>query len=287
LTGVSCATRYGLSRKSGRRHGRALRFFHYIEEEHEKVPFDWKEFLRDLFLGYRLPLFIPSVFAEEQELVVERAELRTRRMESMMMSILAHALIVSIVILLIHARVEPLPGQEEKIVFVNQPVYFPFESTGPEVEEGVAAAKASRHRRQRAGCRTPRAFNSSRPIRTTLRFLCRRRTCWPPLERPDADRHSAGSVVAYRRHFGPAELFQVFGSGLRRRNRHRARDRSRVGNGPRRRSGQRRRYGGGSGGGSVPAWALRNRRRVKAPVAIYMPLPAYTEEARKSARKES
>ena len=46
--------------------------FHYVEEE-PKVPFNWKEFIKDLFSGLKNPLFIPSVFSDPEGLAVEHA----------------------------------------------------------------------------------------------------------------------------------------------------------------------------------------------------------------------
>ena len=46
--------------------------FSYVKEE-KKEPINWKDFIQDLFTSFRSPLFIPSVFADPEGLVVERA----------------------------------------------------------------------------------------------------------------------------------------------------------------------------------------------------------------------
>src|SRR5512144_1866105 len=88
--------------------------FHYIEEE-EKQPFSWKEFVKDIFTSGRLPLFIPSVFVDTEELALERAQMRTRRMESGMLSIVVHLALIGFFIFIV--RITPAAAPQDNMVF--------------------------------------------------------------------------------------------------------------------------------------------------------------------------
>jgi protein TonB len=104
--------------------------FHYIEEE-PKTPFSWKEFFRDLFTGFKNPLFITSVFSDPEGLLQEQAYGRTRKIEAGSLSVFAHILVAGIVIFALsqHGQVDL---QNENIVFIDNPIYVPFEGDGLE-----------------------------------------------------------------------------------------------------------------------------------------------------------
>jgi len=106
--------------------------FHYVEEE-PKEPFNWKEFSRDLFFGFKSPLFIPSVFSDPEGLMAEEAQGRTRRIEAGSVSILVHVCLVGLAFLVMINSGLPEP-QMEKVVFIENrtPVYIPEEGDGRE-----------------------------------------------------------------------------------------------------------------------------------------------------------
>jgi hypothetical protein len=107
--------------------------FHYLEPE-QKTPFSWKEFLGDLFTGFRNPIFIPSVFSKPDEWVLERAQGRTRKMEAGTLSIFAHGLVIGLLLLVMHEAEQPASTSNENVVFINNPIALPYE--GSDGQEG-------------------------------------------------------------------------------------------------------------------------------------------------------
>lgn len=106
--------------------------FHYIEEE-PKEPFSWKEFFSDFFSISKNPLFIPSVFSDTEDLLVERAKGRTRRIEAGSVSILAHLCFFGLMVLLLTHTEQPVPPLENVVFIENRtPVILPDEGDGRE-----------------------------------------------------------------------------------------------------------------------------------------------------------
>ena len=146
--------------------------FHYIEEE-PKTPFSWKEFLHDLFTGFKNPLFIPSVFSDPEGLLQEQAYGRTRKMEAGSLSVFAHILIAGIVLFALNHHGQP-ELQNENVVFIDNPIYVPFEArpgSAPRRATARTAAAAAETRccpRNQAEClnRLPAIWLS--PIPPTL-----------------------------------------------------------------------------------------------------------------------
>lgn len=106
--------------------------FHYIEQE-PKEPFNWKEFFRDLFTGFKNPLYIPSMFSDPAGLLEERAQGRTRRIESVAISVLVHVCLFGLAVYLMNPGNRPVP-ELEKVVFIENrtPVFIPDEGMGRE-----------------------------------------------------------------------------------------------------------------------------------------------------------
>ncbi len=113
--------------------------FHYIEDQ-PKTPFSWKEFFKDSFTGFKNPIFIPSVFSDPEELALERAQGRTRKMESWMLSAFMHLMIVVVALLLIN-QAKNAAATKENIVYVSSPIYSPYEGTGDEGGGGGGGGK--------------------------------------------------------------------------------------------------------------------------------------------------
>jgi TonB family protein len=106
--------------------------FHYVEEE-PKEPFSWKEFFRDLFTGFKNPLFISSVFSDPEALLEEQSQGRTRRLEARSVSVLVHVCILGLGLWL--ATHSAVPDEQlEKVVFIENrtPVFIPDEGDGRE-----------------------------------------------------------------------------------------------------------------------------------------------------------
>ena len=105
--------------------------FHYIEEE-PKEPFSWKEFFRDTFTGFKNPLFIPSVFSDPDELMVEKARGRTRMIEARSLSVFGHILVFGIVFMIMNHQGNSVPPLDPGVVFIDSkaPVFIPQKGTG-------------------------------------------------------------------------------------------------------------------------------------------------------------
>lgn len=98
--------------------------FHYIRDASPGKPFVWKEFFRDILTGARCPSFIPSILDGSGGVLVDRNQLRTRRIESAAASILAHASVLLIAILLLRHGIQSMPPVEGPKNVVN--IAFPF-----------------------------------------------------------------------------------------------------------------------------------------------------------------
>ncbi len=97
--------------------------FHYIRDERVE-PFHWKNFIGEIIGSFRSPLFIPSVFGDPDEFLIGRDQLRTRRMEAGLFSILVHASILLLAVLLIHNGTGTTPIKETP-VFLNTSFFLP------------------------------------------------------------------------------------------------------------------------------------------------------------------
>ena len=257
--------------------------FHYVEDASEKTPFDWRDFLKDLLYSFRNPLLITSMFGDPQELVVERAQHRTRRMEAGMISIFTHVALIFLVIFLIHKKPEAL-NPNDNVVFVNPPIYLPFESTGPDGGGGGGGGK---------GEKAPPATGRM-PDTTTVQMvppdpedpkilapaenlLASAPSVQMPIDIPQDQSLAIGDMTAPpngSRSSGPGiggGIGTGRGTGVG------------SGTGPGYGPGEGGGMGGGRGGGigsGVGPYVVGGG--VKAPIAILQPLPAYTEEARKA-----
>jgi len=256
--------------------------FHYVEEETEKTPFDWRDFLRDLLYSFRAPLFIPSVFQDQEELVLERAQGRTRRVEAGMMSICAHVLLVFVIIFLVHKAADT-SAQSDNVVFVNPPVYLPFESTGPDGGGGGGGGKGEKE--PPATGRMPDTSRvqmvppdpeNPKVLVPAEDLLAQAPTVQMPIDIPQDQSLPIGDMAPPNgsRSSGPG-LGGGIGTGRG----------TGVGSGigPGYGPGEGGGMGGGRGGGigsGVGPYVVGGG--VKAPIPIVQPLPAYTEEARKA-----
>jgi protein TonB len=256
--------------------------FHYVEEE-PKQPFNWKEFFSDFFTGYQNPLFIPSVFANPEELALERAHGRTRKMEAGMLSVFVHLAMVALVFLLVHEVQEPLPPTDN-VVFVNNPIISPYEGDGREGGGGGGGGKNQPEppATGRMPATTPVQMippdpENPKPLLPAEDLLAEVASVQMPIDIPQDQSLPIGDITAppnYSRSSGPGSGGGIgtgrgtgIGSGTG------------AGVGP----GSGGGMGGGSGGGigsGVGPYVAGNG--VKPPEVLYKPLPYYTEEARKA-----
>ena len=258
--------------------------FHYVDEASlKKEPINWKELLQDIFTGFRSPLFIPSVFADQEGLVAERAQLRTRRVESGMLSLFVHAGIALIAVLLVRYQ-GAAADQKDSVVFVNNPVYLPFEGDGRDGGGGGGGGKGEqappatgRMPEQTRVQMVPPDPEDPRPLIPAEDLMASAPSVQMPIDIPQDMSLPIGDIFAppnSSRSSGPGiggGIGTGRGTGVG------------SGTGPGVGPGSGGGMGGGSGGGigsGVGPYVVGGG--VKAPVAIYQPLPIYTEEARKA-----
>lgn len=257
--------------------------FHYTEEE-QKTPFSWKEFLKDLLTGFRNPVFIPSVFSSPDGWAAERAQGRTRKMESEMLSVFVHVLIIGLLILVVQQHDEPIE-ENENIVFVNPPVYSPYEGTddregggggGGGKNQPLPPATGRMPEQVRAQMVPPDPDNP-RPLMPVDDLLNEEATVQMPIDIPQDMSLPIGDISAppnYSTSSGPGSgggIGTGRGSGVG------------PGSGPGVGPGSGGGMGGGSGGGigsGVGPYVAGGS--VRPPVVLYEAKPYYTEEARKA-----
>ncbi len=256
--------------------------FHYIEEE-PKTPFSWKEFFVDLFTSFRNPIFIPSVFSDPEGLALERAQGRTRRMEAGMLSLFVHAAIVLLGFFLVQIQEEPLPANDE-VVFINNPIVSPFEGDGLDGGGGGGGGKnqpeppaAGQMPETTRVQMIPPSPEDPKPLMPVEDLLTQVASVQMPIDIPRDQFLPIGDIVAppnNSRSSGPGS-----GGGIGTGRGTGVGEGTGAGVGP----GSGGGMGGGSGGGigsGVGPYVVGNG--VTHPVALYQPLPHYTEEARKA-----
>jgi len=258
--------------------------FHYIEEE-PKEPFYWKEFFLDLFTGFKNPLFIPSVFSDQEGLMVEQARGRTRRIEAGSISAFAHILVLGFIVFALSHNGQP-DLQEDNIVFIDTPIYVPYEGDG---QEGGGGGGGGREEQLLpASGRMPEPVSAEmivpdpdnpRPLLPADDLLAQVRVEMP-IDIPQDTSLSIGDVFAPPNNstsFGPGR-----GGGIGTGSGRGVGSGTGAGVGP----GDGGGMGGGSGGGIGAGEGVHVMGGgAKFPVILRQPKPPYTEEAR-NARAE-
>jgi protein TonB len=255
--------------------------FHYTEQE-EKAPFSWKEFWGDLLTGFRNPLFIPSVFSSPEGWAAERSQGRTRKMESEMISVFVHALIIGLLVLVIQQRDEPIDNKEN-IVFVSPPVYLPFEGDGRDGGGGGGGGKnqpmppaTGRMPEQVRAQMVPPDLNDPQPL-MPVDDLLDQVSVEMPIDIPQDMSLPIGDISAppnYSASSGPGS-----GGGIGTGRGTGVGPGSGAGVGPGSGGGMGGGSGGGIGSGVGPYVAGGS---VRPPVLLYEAKPYYTEEARRA-----
>jgi TonB family protein len=252
-------------------------------EQETRTPFSWKEFWVDLFASFRNPLFIPSVFANPEELALERAQGRTRKEEAWLLSILTHGAVVLLIFLMVRVVEKPAP-KNENVVFVNNPIVSPFEGDGRDGGGGGGGGK-----NQPAPPATGRMPETTRvqmippdpenpkPLMPAEDLMAQVPSVQMPIDIPQDQSLPIGDITAPPNHSmssGPGS-----GGGIGTGRGTGVGSGTGAGVGP----GSGGGMGGGSGGGigsGVGPYVVGNG--VKPPEILAKPLPNYTEEARKA-----
>ena len=86
----------------------------------------WKQFFIAIFTSVGAVGFIPSVFADQEELAAARAKGRTRNMESIVVSVFLH-IAVFLAIFFISRLPSSSAINPDDVVFVNNPIFLPYE----------------------------------------------------------------------------------------------------------------------------------------------------------------
>jgi len=257
--------------------------FHAGELAGRKEPFNLKEFVRDLFTSTRAPQFIPSVFSDPEELLQERSQMRTKRMEAGALSVFLHIAIAALLVFMITNAPEPVQRLDD-VIMVTNPVYLPFGGDGRDGGGGGGGGKG-----EQAPPATGRMPETARfqlvapdptdpvPLAPAEDLMTSAATVVMPIDIPQDQSLPIGDITAppnYSRSSGPGTgggIGTGVGTGVG------------SGRGPGVGPGSGGGMGGGSGGGigsGIGPYVAGNG--VTAPVAIIQPLPAYTEEARKA-----
>lgn len=257
--------------------------FEYFDNQENKAPTNWKEVFQDLIHDYKNALMIPSLWSDEGELVEQRAELRTRRIESLVAAIMVHVLIVGFLVYMAIRKVDP-PPQKEDVVFINTPMNLPFEGNGPNGGGGGGGGRNEK---------TPPSFGrmpdtarfqfmppdpgQPKPLMPSESPLDQRATVQMPIDFPTNSNLPIGDMSgppSDRASAGPGSgggIGTGSGTGIG------------PGKGPGYGPGEGGGMGGGRGGGigdGVGPYVVGNG--VSEPEVLYKPLPPYTEEARKA-----
>ena len=85
-------------------------------------PFSWKEFAGGLLTSFRSPVFIPSVFGDSGGLLMDRRQVHTRRMEAALLSIIVHASIILLAVLMVRGRSVTLTPRETTVI-IGAPLF--------------------------------------------------------------------------------------------------------------------------------------------------------------------
>ncbi len=260
--------------------------FNYLEKPAEASHLEWKGLLKDLFTGYRFALWIPSLWADQKELMEASAQLRTRKMEAGMASLAIHAAIATITVLsaLTTPTVSEMPPKETT-VFISTPMHRPALASSQE-GGGGGGGGGKRELVLPSGGRLPDAAgiqlmppdpDMPKPLVPPDEPLDLRRSVQIPIDLPADASLPIGDITAPLGNipsFGPGTGGGVGtgkGPGVG------------PGNGPGAGTGENGGYGNGRDGGiGDHTGPYIGRGDLITPEVIYKPTPYYTEEARKA-----
>jgi TonB family protein len=256
--------------------------FHYIRHDSWR-RLDWRDALGAI-AGGGGPGLVASVLADPEGQAEDAAEFRFRRTKARCASATIHIAGIAIAVALIQHRGAAPPPQEARVFINPAPVYFPFESTGPDGGGGGGGGKLEK--RPPAGGRMPETSRvqllapdptDPQPLMPAEDTMTAAPSVQMPIDILQDQSLSIGDLSApptSSRSSGPGGGGGIgtgtgtgvgagFGAGV----------------GPGSGGGMGGGSGGGIGGGVGPYVAGGN---VKSPVPISQPLPLYTEDARRA-----
>jgi TonB family protein len=241
-----------------------------------------KNSMSDPVSARRFPAFIPSLWSRPAELLAERAEFWTRRMEAGMASVLIHILVLATALVLAGYRpVEPF-AREGPAIFVGAAMVLPIEGDGGEGGGGGGGGKEEET--PASGGTIPEAATVQylppdpgppKPLLPAEEPLDLRATVQMPIHLPYDWTQPIGDITSPREGHsssGPGRgggIGPGDGTGIG------------PGNGPGVGPGARGGMGGGPDGGVGPSGGP-GISGFSPPVILEDPKPPYTEEARKA-----
>ena len=87
----------------------------------------WKQVFISIFTGSGSLGFIPSVFADQEELLADRASGRTRKMEAGIVSVFLHVAFILLIFFIAKGISSRQAFNPDEVVFVNTPIFLPFD----------------------------------------------------------------------------------------------------------------------------------------------------------------
>jgi protein TonB len=261
--------------------------FHFSEKPEDAAPLDWRDLLKDLFTSYRFASFIPSLWSNHEELAEERAQMRTRRMESGFASMAVHGLMAGLAVLVAFQPPAQPAQQKDAVVYIRTPLYLPPIADGRDGGGGGGGGK--RETLPPSGGRLPEAAplqlvppdpGMPKPLQPSDNPLDAKPSVQIPIDLPADLSMPIGDITGPLG--GPTSSGPGSGGGIG--NGSGSGDGS--GKGPGAGTGEDGGLGAGKHGGLGDRDGLHGRRDdLTLPEILVEPTPYYTEEARK-ARKE-
>jgi TonB family protein len=256
--------------------------FHYLRED-DRGRLRWRDFL-DAVRGGRDHFLVSTLFTDAEGQSLDTAEFRMRRMGARFASVFVHTLILAGAALFAYRGSEALPPQEARVFINPSPVYFPFESTGPDGGGGGGGGKMEKL--PASGGRMPDTTRvqlvppdpaDPQPLIPAEDLMAATPSVQMPIDIFQDQSLPIGDIEAPPNDHGSSGpgsgggIGSGFGTGVG------------SGTGPGVGPGSGGGMGGGAGGGigsGVGPYVVGGG--VRPPVPLAQPLPLYTEDARKA-----
>ena len=245
----------------------------------------WKQFFISIFTGASGLGFIPSVFANPEELIAARASGRTRKIEAGVVSVFLHtAFILMLFFIAKGISSRPVINPDE-VVFVNTPIFLPYDIEGDGQEGGGGGGGGKNQPEPPATGELPEMTPvqmiapdpaNPQPLMAAEDLFTQVASIEMPIQLPRNLSLPIGDITGppnYSTSSGPGSGGGIgtgrgtgIGSG------------DGAGVGP----GSGGGMGGGSGGGIGPGVGPGISGTTRQPIVVSQPKPDYTEDARKA-----
>jgi len=245
----------------------------------------WKQFFISLFTGFGNLGFIPSVFADQEELLADRARGRTQKMEAGVLSVFLHAALILLIFFIAKGISSKQAFNPDEVVFVSTPIFLPFDIEGDGREGGGGGGGGKNDPEPPATGELPEMTpvqmlapdpTNPQPLMDADDLLAQVPSIEMPIQLPRNLSLPIGDITAppnYSMSSGPGSGGGIgtgrgtgIGSG------------DGAGIGP----GSGGGMGGGDGGGIGPGSGGGITGSIREPEILSKPRPDYTEEARKA-----